>query len=123
MSRATHQYLQIESSRTASDGIKICGHKELIDRLHGKLSSTRQYTPDYERHFGLVQGVHDSSLLTIKMGRITDRDPRENVSCMDEYEMLKMAIIRFLTEDGFKILNTVFDGKTGAEKHMMCKEF
>ena len=118
MSRARHQYLQIESLRTTA-GIKICGDQQLIAQLQGKLS----YQPNYQLHRATVQGVYDSSLLTIKMDRITTRDPRENVSWMDEYEMLKMAIIRFLTEDGFKILNTVFDGKTGAEKHMMCKEF
>ena len=117
MSRARHQYLQIESSRTESGGIKICGHKELIAQLQEKLPST------YATENDQVQGVYDSSLLTIKMNRSTARKRNENVSWMDEYEMLKMAIIRFLTEDGFKILNTVFDRNTGAEKHMMYKEF
>ena len=44
----------------------------------------------------------------------------------DMHEILKMEIIQRLTEDGFKIISTVFDPNKesgGAEKHMMYKKF
>ena len=124
MSLTRHQYLQLES---LPERINICGDKEFIKRWSGEFQKELNdltKNPDYQyTTFSSVQ-QHGNMLLAITA---TPRRSIPNPAIKgDNHEVLKMEVIRRLTEYGFKIISTVFDpnrGCGGAEKHMMCKEF
>ena len=112
-----HQCLQVESV----DGkIKMCGHEELINGLCTKIA--QEIKSGFESYkYEMQYGKHCCNLLTIRKRRDEEAQIKN-----DTHEILKMEIIQRLTEDGFKIISTVFDPNKesgGAEKHMMYKEF
>ena len=103
-----HEYLQVESLNNRE--IKVCAYDDkLITKLYKK----------WENKFPKPEQKGPYILIIKEQGTVpTTKD--------DEHEEMKMKMIRLLAEDGFKIINTVFDptrGPKGAEKHMMHKEF
>ena len=113
-----HQYLQVES---VNGKIKMCGDKELVNGLCTKIAQEFKHGFGSNYQYDLADGNHCCSLLTIQKMR----DEKAAIK-NDMHEILKMEIIQRLTEDGFKIISTVFDPNKesgGAEKHMMYKKF
>ena len=111
-----HQYLQVES---VNGKIKMCGDKELVNGLCRKIAQEIKHRSNFQ--YNLADGNHCCSLLAIQGWRNEKAEIKNNT-----HEILKMEIIQRLTEDGFKIISTVFDPNKesgGAEKHMMYKEF
>ncbi len=115
----TGRHLQIEVFKNPTE-VRVCGDKNLYDLFRNYFNSTGN-------HFNkFVINIDDT------IGVITNGDPCEVVTReisikllsgrIRSAELLKMAIVRALENEAFKIISVVFDQASGTEKLMMHKE-
>ena len=119
-----HVHVQVESNHAGM--MKVYGDKTQVQQLRFILENQRTGSAcDYKEH----EGNNNSMILTItpvvkhEGTAVEWFQVQYGLASVDQmrdgYEMLKMDIIHMLGDLGFKIVSTVFDPQSGAEKHMM----
>ena len=115
------KHVQVESNRGT---MKVYGNATNVQHVRWRLKQ-KQTACDYNEHKGTSENVILAITPRVKQegntaGTFQGQYGLASVNQMrDGYEMLKMDIIGVLGDMGFKIVSTVFDPQSGAEKHMM----
>ena len=98
--------------------IKVYGDKEQVKEF-GKRFQREAFSFNYQE----CEGKHDSMISAITHERYpSEYDRLPAPFSGNGFELLKMEIIHILEDQGFKIINTVYDSNSGTEKFMMYKE-
>ena len=113
---------------TVTRHLQVMSYSNTVIKVYGDKQQVKEFGKRFERetfpfNYQECEGKHDTMISIITCERYPSEYGRlpTPFSC-DHGELLKMEIIHILEDQGFKIINTVYDSNLRTEKLMMYKE-